>query len=159
MDAYLESLVWKETEQEQEEKTEEAIIEQTESEVESEEIETQSEEAAEVESVGDTEKESEPVNERNGESAKLTIFAESQLEKLPVELKVTSESKSVLEETDDISTTQSVTNIKVHNVPDEKTAFRIISGNIEIIGEVNNFKLIRYMKYGFGLVTGYTKDV
>lgn len=159
MDTYLESLVWKETEQKQEEKTEEAAIKQTESEVESEEIETQSEEAAEVESVEDNEKESEPVNEKNEESAKLTISVESQLEKLPVELKVTSESKSVLKETDNISTTQSVTNIKVYNVPDEKTAFRIISGNIEIIGEINNFKLIRYMKYGFGLVTGYTKDI
>lgn len=52
-----------------------------------------------------------------------------------------------------------VKDLKVFNVPDTGSPFRIITGNVTFRGAVDNFNMIEYMRYGFGLVVGYTQDL
>ena len=55
--------------------------------------------------------------------------------------------------------TISVTNIRVHNIPDPKSVFKIISGNIVVGDKINDMYQIDYVKPGFGLVKGFTADL
>lgn len=130
MDAYLESLVWKETEQE-EEKTEDIDIEN---------------ETSELDMVLEEPESAELVNESEEVPAESEEAANEAIKTVDVDNK-------------ELPSAQTVENIKVYNIPNEKSAPRIISGNIEIVKEVDGFTLIKYMKYGFGLVNGYTKDL
>ena len=50
-----------------------------------------------------------------------------------------------------------VTDLKVFNFPDTASAYKLISGNVIYVKKVGEFSLINYMKYGFGLVSGYTQ--
>lgn len=55
----------------------------------------------------------------------------------------------------DAGVTVYVSNVKVYNRPDPNTAFKLFTGNIIIMSEVNEMIQIKYMKASFGLVIGY----
>lgn len=50
-------------------------------------------------------------------------------------------------------------NIRVYNSPSVKQVSRLISGRVIILGKIDNFTIVQYMKHGFGLVKGYTLDI
>ncbi len=51
-----------------------------------------------------------------------------------------------------------VENIKIYSVPSTNGMARTFTGNIKYLGEVDRFKVIEYVRAGFGLVKGYTVD-
>ena len=53
----------------------------------------------------------------------------------------------------------SVIDIRVYNTPYPNGPFRIFSGNVIIHSRVENMTLIEFMKPGFGLVKGFTPDL
>lgn len=52
-----------------------------------------------------------------------------------------------------------VTNIKIYNIPDSKSPFKMFTGNVVIKGKVDQFTKLEYVKPGFGLILGYTTDL
>ena len=50
----------------------------------------------------------------------------------------------------------SVSNIRVYSTPDTRGIARTVSGNIEILGYIEDFAIITYIRPGFGPVRGYT---
>ena len=56
----------------------------------------------------------------------------------------------------DENTVIPVKDIKIYNIPDKNSVFRLFTGNVTYLGKVSDMCQIRYMKYGFGLVIGYT---
>lgn len=51
-----------------------------------------------------------------------------------------------------------VNNIRVRTKPSDNIPAKSYSGNVEITGHIGEFTIVRYVKPGFGSVTGYTKD-
>jgi len=51
-----------------------------------------------------------------------------------------------------------VRNCKIYAAPTLKIPARSFTGNIEVIGSVDNFKIVKYVRPGFGTCTGYTLD-
>lgn len=49
-------------------------------------------------------------------------------------------------------------NVKIYSSPDTKSKFKIFSGNAEFVGNINGFKVILYVKHGFGTVKGYITE-
>lgn len=49
--------------------------------------------------------------------------------------------------------------IKVFHTPDPKGPFKIFTGNVIPQGQVSTMTQIKYMKPGFGLVKGFTPDI
>ncbi len=51
-----------------------------------------------------------------------------------------------------------VRNCKIYAAPTLNIPARSFTGNVEVIGRVDNFKIVKYVRPGFGVVTGYTLD-
>ena len=51
-----------------------------------------------------------------------------------------------------------VKNIRVTTKPSDNIPSKSYTGNVEITGHIGEFTIIRYVKAGFGSITGYTKD-
>ena len=51
-----------------------------------------------------------------------------------------------------------VTNLKIYASPSLKIPARSFTGNVETIGKVENFTIVRYVRPGFGSVVGYSID-
>lgn len=51
-----------------------------------------------------------------------------------------------------------VKNIRVKTKPSDNIPAKSYTGNVEITGHIGEFTIIRYVKAGFGSITGYTKD-
>lgn len=49
--------------------------------------------------------------------------------------------------------------IAIRNIPDDNAPVNVISGNVAKLGTAGEYSIVQYMKPGFGLVTGYTKDI
>lgn len=52
-----------------------------------------------------------------------------------------------------------VKDIRIFNIPDAKSPFRIFTGNIVVNGKMDSFTEIQYVKPGFGLVKGFTDSL
>lgn len=53
----------------------------------------------------------------------------------------------------------SVVDIRIFNIPDIKSPFKIFSGNVIVRNKVSDMTELEYVKPGFGLVKGYTPDL
>ncbi len=49
-----------------------------------------------------------------------------------------------------------VSSIRVYSIPDRRGLARTISGNVELLGFIEDFAIITYVRPGFGPVRGYT---
>lgn len=59
----------------------------------------------------------------------------------------------------EIGKTVYVKNIRVTRTPDPKQPSWTVTGNVEILGKIEDMTIINFMKYGLGLVKGYTRDI
>ncbi len=50
-------------------------------------------------------------------------------------------------------------NIRIYNSPDVHQVSKLYSGKVIYTGQIDRFAIVKYMKHGFGLVQGYTKDL
>ena len=57
------------------------------------------------------------------------------------------------------SSIQFVTNIRIYSKPSTLVPARNFTGNVEIIGRVDEFTIVKYVRAGFGAIKGYTKDI
>lgn len=55
--------------------------------------------------------------------------------------------------------TTSVINIRIFNVPDIRSPFKMYTGNVIVTGKVSDMTSLDYVKPGFGIVTGFTPDL
>lgn len=155
MDSYLESLIKKgegasaieEMAASEEIITEEAEVATTEAEVVSEE-KVEASESLDTASKKEVEKTSE-----EAKAEELQTLIEKQDKKAE---KIVA--KSEVKVGNNIGKTVSVKDIKVFNIPDDKSIFKLFTGNVIIKDEISGFSQIEYMKPGFGLVKGYTKE-
>lgn len=51
-----------------------------------------------------------------------------------------------------------VRKLRIYSAPSIKIPAKSFTGNVEVIGEVDNFTIVRYVRPGFGSVVGYTLD-
>ena len=49
--------------------------------------------------------------------------------------------------------------LRIYSIPSTKVPARSFTGNVEVIGEVDKFKIVKYVRAGFGAVKGYTLDL
>ena len=63
----------------------------------------------------------------------------------------------VIEET--ISEIIAVRKLRIYSRPSTGVPARTFTGNVELIGHVDKFKIVKYVKPGFGVVKGYTLDL
>lgn len=54
---------------------------------------------------------------------------------------------------------QNVSNLLIHKSPSGSSVAYKISGNIRIVDEIAGYKVVEYMKHGFGIVKGYTTSL
>jgi len=151
MDAYLEKLVKKGSAvaEEVEEAIEEEVVEEIEAAV-------TAEPEPEVQEEADTNDET--VTETVDEEAVPDVQLETVIEKDEQETETETDgatSNGFIEPNTEID----AVNIRVYNSPDTRQLSRIISGHIVVLGQIEDFKIIEYMKHGFGLVKGYTRDI
>lgn len=52
-----------------------------------------------------------------------------------------------------------VKDIRIYNSPDIHQVSKLYSGKVIYTGQIDRFSVVKYMKHGFGLVQGYTKDL
>ena len=143
MDAYLESLV-KKDEVVEAQVEEAAVLEPVEKVT---AIEPEVAEAAEL-----VVEEPKPVEEAKPAKAEKPAKSGSDKKK---EAESTDPTKS--EETkSNAGETVAVKDIRIFNIPDAKSPFRIFTGNIIVNGKIDSFTEIQYVKPGFGLVKGFT---
>ena len=52
-----------------------------------------------------------------------------------------------------------VTNCRIYSSPSTKLPARSFNGNVEVIGHVDEFTIVNYVRPGFGKLKGYTLDI
>lgn len=145
MDAYLESLVIKN-------------VEETEEVVEPAEVNAVEQQADATDSTEAISPVAEEVNEETQEdSNEVTAKVSVKHVEEPKHEARNVVDNSVNSTSDNASGYTLITDTRVYNFPDINSPSRIISGQVIFEGEVAEFNKIRYMKHGFGLVTGYIK--
>lgn len=168
MDSYLESLVKKG--EEIVETAEPEVAEYAEIDVADEAVEN---DTADGELTSDTVEDAEPdespseVDDQPSEEVKETTeepeeAKEPEIQEIIKEQEKREEKpvpKSAVNAANRIGATLGVKDIKVFNVPDEKSIFKVFSGNVVVKDNIAGFSQIEYVKPGFGLVKGYTKEI